>query len=598
MSQYTPPLQDIQFVLNELAGLREISELPGFGEATPDLVQAVLEEAGTFASEVIAPINHKGDIEGVRLEEGQPRTASGWREAYAQFTQAGWPALAAPKDLGGQNLPSLVAAAVEEMWNGGSVAFGLLTLLSRGAINVLQHAGSDNLKAKFLSRMVSGEWTGTMVLTEPQAGSDLSAVRTQAVPEGDGTYRLCGTKIFITYGDHDLAPNVVHLVLARVQGAPAGTKGISLFAVPKVVVNEDGSLGERNDVKCVSLERKLGLHATPTCVMAFGDTKGAVGYLVGEENRGLEYMFIMMNSARFAVGLEGIGLAERAYQQARAYARERVQGVEQGSGVGTKVPIIRHPDVRRMLLSMKSRIEAMRALAAVIAASMDKAAVHPDPKERSSNLAFVDLMMPIVKGWFTETGLNITSMGIQVHGGTGFIEETGAAQHLRDARITTIYEGTTGIQAMDLIGRKVGRDAGRTIRSVIERMKEVQAELEKPDHAELRAIGLQLKKGVSDLSEAVEFLTESYATGPKPALAGSVPFLELLGIVSGGWQMGRAALAAHRLLAGGGSDREFLQSKILTCCFYADHVLSQSAGLRHAIVFGADATLALSESAF
>lgn len=597
MSQYTPPLQDMQFVLNELVDLHDIAALPGYGEATPDLARAVLDEAGVFASEVIAPLNHSGDVEGVRLEGGQPCMPAGWTQAYTRFVEAGWPALSAPEKLGGQNLPSVLAAPVEEMWNSASVAFGLLSLLSRGAVNVLQHAGSPELQQRYLPRMVSGEWTGTMVLTEPQAGSDLSAVRTRAIRAADGSYRLHGTKIFITYGDHDLVPNVVHLVLARVEGAPAGTKGISLFAVPKVLVNDDGSLGERNDVRVVSIERKLGLHATPTCVMAFGDGPGAVGYLVGQENCGLEHMFIMMNSARFAVGLEGIGLAERAYQKARDYARERVQGVEQGGGTGAKVPIIRHPDVRRMLLSMKSRIEAMRALSAVMAASMDQAALHPDPEARELHQAFVELMMPIAKGWFTETGLDIASMGIQVHGGVGFIEETGAAQYLRDARITTIYEGTTGIQAMDLVGRKIGRDGGRAISALIVRMRQVQAELESHVNAELRSIGAQLSKGIGDLEAAVESLVNSWAGGPKPALAGSGPFLELLGIVAGAWQMGRAALAADRLLASD-PDSEFLSSKSLSCRFYADHVLSRSAGLRHAIVSGADTTLAFSESAF
>ena len=599
MTQYTPPIQDIRFALQELAGLDEIAALPGYDDATPDLVEAVLEQAGTFASEVISPINRTGDHEGVRLEQGQPRMASGWKDAYAQFAEGGWTSLSAPKEIGGQGLPFLVGAAVEEMWNGASVAFGLLTLLSRGAINVLEHSGSDALKAKYLPRLVSGEWTGTMVLTEPQAGSDLSAVRTRARPQGDGTYRLSGTKIFITYGDHDLTPNIVHMVLARVDGAPPGTKGISLFLVPKVLVNEDGSLGARNDVRCVSIERKLGLHATPTCVMAFGDEEGAVGYLVGEENRGLEYMFIMMNSARFAVGIEGIGLAERAYQQARAYARERVQGVEQGGGGSAgKVAIIQHPDVRRMLLSMKSRIEAMRALGVVIAASMDKAEADPDAETRAAHQAFVDLMMPVVKGWFAETGLNVASMGIQVHGGIGFIEETGAAQHLRDARITTIYEGTTGIQAMDLVGRKIGREGGRTIRVVIERMKAVQQELAQQTQPDLLAIGRALQQGIGELSTAADYLVETFADGPKPVLAGSVPFLELLGVVSGGWQMGRAALAAQRLLEAGSADRGFLEAKIVTGRFYADHVLAQASGLRHAIVEGSAATLALDEAAF
>jgi alkylation response protein AidB-like acyl-CoA dehydrogenase len=598
MNQYTPPLLDIQFALHELADIRGISSLPGFQESTPDVVQAILEEAGTFASEVVSPINRTGDVEGARLENGQPRMPQGWKNAYEQFVWGGWNALSVPKELGGQNLPRLIAAAVDEMWNGASVAFALLPMLTRGAINVLQLAGAEHLKQMFLPRMVSGEWSGTMVLTEPQAGSDLSAVRTRAKPVGDGTYRLSGTKIFITYGDHDLAENVVHLVLARVDGSPSGTKGISLFAVPKFAVNEDGTLGEKNEVRCVSLERKLGIHATPTCVLAFGDSAGAVAYLVGEENRGLEYMFIMMNAARFAVGLEGIGLGERAYQLARDYARERVQGVEAGSGAQTKVPIIRHPDVRRMLMSMKSRVEAMRALAVVVAASMDKAEVHPDPLERAFSEAFVELMMPVVKGWFTETGLEIASMGIQVHGGTGFIEETGAAQLLRDARITTIYEGTTGIQAMDLIGRKIGRDEGHTLKLVIQKMQDVKAELENQESAQLRAIGVGLKTAISELSKTVDFLVETYPHQPKLALAGSVPFLDLLGTVACGWQMARAALAAHRLLDGVSADSAFLKSKIVTSLFYADHVLSRAPALSYTVIHGAESTLSMDDAAF
>jgi 3-(methylthio)propanoyl-CoA dehydrogenase len=597
MNQYLPPISDIEFVLQELAGLHEITELPGFENATSDVTRAVLEEAGAFASEVISPINQTGDVEGVRFDNGSPRMPEGWKDAYAQFVSGGWNGLSVPMELGGQNLPRVVAAAVDEIWNGASVAFALLPMLTRGVINVLEQVGSEPLKAMFLPRLVSGEWTGTMVLTEPQAGSDLSAVRTCARPLGDGTYRLSGTKIFITYGDHDLAENVVHLVLARVDGAPPGTKGISLFAVPKFLPNESGELGDRNDVKCVSLERKLGLHATPTCVLAFGDRTGAIGYLVGDENRGLENMFIMMNAARFAVGLEGIGLGERAYQLARAYARERVQGVESGSSGGAKVPIIRHPDVRRMLMSMKARVEAMRALSLVIAASMDKAELHHDSQERAANLAFVDLMMPIAKGWFTENGLDIASMGIQVHGGTGFIEETGAAQYLRDARITTIYEGTTGIQAMDLVARKVCRDHGNTIFALIRSMSEVQAELERHDHSDLQAIGQQLGRAIGELSRAVTFLLDTYADNPRLALAGSAPFLDILGTVACGWQMGRAALAAYRLRASDAVDKAFLDNKIVTSRFYADHVLPRAAALSHVVVHGAEVTLAMDEAA-
>lgn len=600
MNEYVPPLKDLQFTLQALVGLHDIATLPGYGDTTPDVVSAVLNEAGAFATEVISPINRTGDMEGARLENGQPKMASGWQGAYTQFVESGWNTLSVSEALGGQNLPRVVAAAVDEMWNGASFAFALLPMLTRGAIDVLERVGSTQLKSMFLPRMVTGEWTGTMVLTEPQAGSDLSAVRTTAKRDGDGKYRLTGTKIFITYGDHDLAENIVHLVLARVEGAPSGTRGISLFAVPKRLVNEDGSLGERNDIKVVSLERKLGLHATPTCVLAFGDGDGALGYLVGQENHGLENMFIMMNAARFAVGLEGIGIGERAYQLARDYARERVQGVEAGAGDGTKVPIIRHPDVRRMLMSMKSRVEAMRTLALVIAASMDKAELHPDAGERASHQGFVELMMPIAKGWFTEAGLDIASMGIQVHGGTGFIEETGAAQYLRDARITTIYEGTTGIQAMDLVSRKIGRDGAVTIRRVMRSMQDTQIALENASDTNLQAIGAQLQRGVNDLASAVDSLAETFATAPKRALAVSSPFLDLLGTVTCGWQIGRAALVAHDLLTAGNSDTDtdFLESKILTARFYAEHVLPLSTSLSHTVIYGADATLSMAEAAF
>lgn len=597
MNQYMPPLKDLKFAL-DLAGLQEITTLPGYEDATSDVIDAVLEEAGRFASEVVSPLNRSGDEEGARWDAGRAKMPAGWKAAYATFVESGWNSLAAPRELGGQNLPRMVAAAVEEMLNGASVAFALLPMLSRGAVQAIQAAGSDQLKRTFLPKMVSGEWTGTMVLTEPQAGSDLSAVRTMAEPQPDGTYRLSGTKIFITYGDHDLADNVVHLVLARVRGAPSGSKGISLFVVPRALVNADGSLGEPNDVKCVSLERKLGLHATPTCVLAFGDRGGAVGYLVGQENRGLEHMFIMMNSARFAVGLEGIGLGERAYQQAVAYARERLQGAEVGGDSPAKVPIIRHPDVRRMLLSMKSRIEAMRALAAVVAAAMDKAALHPDEGVRASNQSFVDVMMPVVKAWFTENGLEIASLGIQVHGGTGFIEETGAAQHLRDARITTIYEGTTGIQAMDLVGRKIGKDGGQAIRVVAAEMMAVADELRSDGHTEVKAIGLALTVACRALSRSITFLADAYAAQPKQVLAGSVPFLHLLGVVAGGWQMGRAALAARKLLGSKEADQQFLAAKIATARFYADHELSRADGLAHAICNGHSAVLGISEASF
>ena len=598
MSEYIAPLREMRFVLTELAGLDEISALPGFEDATPDTVEAVLEEAGKFAAGVLAPLNRVGDLQGARWENGHVFTPPGWRDAYDQFRDAGWTALAIPKEYGGQGLPQLVSAMVEEMWNGSNLAFALCPFLNRGAIAALEVAGSQQIKQRYLQKMVSGEWTGTMNLTEPQAGSDLAALRTRAVPGADGTYGIQGQKIFISYGEHDLADNIVHLVLARTPDAPAGTKGISLFVVPKVLVDNEGTLGARNDVRCASIEHKLGIHGSPTAMLAFGDAGGAVGYLVGQENRGLEYMFVMMNEARFAVGLQGIGLAERAYQRALAYARERVQGSEVGRKDGARVAIIRHPDVRRMLMSMKCRIEAMRALAAVVAASLDRAHAHPDAATRRQNQAFVDLMMPVVKAWSTENGMDIASLGVQIHGGMGFVEETGAAQHLRDARITTIYEGTTGIQAGDLVGRKIAREGGRTILWVIAQMVEVGALLAKQDDADLSTIGYALGNGTQALASSVRFVVETYERDPKRVLVGAVPFLELFGIVAGGWQMGRSALAASRLLGQGDDDSAFLRTKILTERFYADHFLSRVSGLASTVALGSEAAIAMADENF
>ncbi|MDT4818240.1 3-methylmercaptopropionyl-CoA dehydrogenase [compost metagenome] len=484
------------------------------------------------------------------------------------------------------------------MWNAANVSFGLCPMLTRGAIEAIELRGSDTLKATYLPKLVSGEWTGTMNLTEPQAGSDLAAVRSRAEPQGDGTYKVFGQKIFITYGEHDLTDNIVHLVLARVPGAPEGVKGISLFVVPKFLVNPDGSLGARNDVRCVSIEHKLGIHGSPTAVLAFGDQGGATGWLVGEENRGLEYMFIMMNAARFSVGIEGVGLAERAYQRALAYARERVQGGELGAKSRDKVAIIRHPDVRRMLLSMKSRTEAMRALACMVAAAMDNAHSHADDAQRQQAQAFVDLMIPVVKGWSTENAIDIASLGVQIHGGMGFIEETGAAQHLRDARITTIYEGTTGIQAADLIGRKIARENGRTIGLVIEQMRAVAQQLLDDGDATLQVIAGALGQGIVALEQAVDFIVRNYEAQVRNVSVGSVPFLELFGIVAGGWQLAHAALIARQRLAAGSAEQDFYRAKLLTARFYADHLLAKAGGLAHSVVNGGDAALELDDGQF
>jgi 3-(methylthio)propanoyl-CoA dehydrogenase len=590
MQEYQAPLADMRFVLRELVDHALIARLPGFEDATLELGEAVLEEAAKFAGGVLSPLNRTGDREGVRWRDTEVITASGWKQAYAQFVEGGWNALSCPHEFGGQNLPRTLSALVEEMWNGANMAFTLCPMLTRGAIEAIDLKGSQQLKEKYLPKMVSGEWTGTMNLTEPQAGSDLAAVRTLAEPIGGGRYKLKGQKIFITYGEHDLTENVIHMVLARTPGAPEGVKGMSLFVVPKFLVNADGSLGARNDVRCLSVEHKLGIHASPTCVLAYGQQGEALGELIGEENRGLEYMFIMMNAARFAVGLEGIGLSERAFQAAHAFANERVQGTE--PGVKGRVPIARHPDIRRMLLTLKSKTEAMRALASVSAVSLDAARVHPDAKERARYQAFADLMIPVIKGWCTENSVALTSLAIQVHGGMGFIEETGVAQLYRDARITPIYEGTTGIQANDLIGRKIARDGGSAAESVIAEMRQLAPAI--AAESSLAAAGRVFFAGVDALQSAVRHVVSHYGKDMRGVSAGAVPLLELFGIVAGGWQLLRSAVVARQRLAAapGAAEEGFYRAKIETARFYADHVLSQAPGLAHAIVAGSAAVLA------
>jgi alkylation response protein AidB-like acyl-CoA dehydrogenase len=593
MHEYQAPLADMKFVLRELVDLELLAQLPGFGELTLDVADAVLDEAAKFAAGVLSPLNRSGDLEGARWQEGQVLTAGGWKQAYARFAADGWNAISCPAELGGQNLPRALSALIEEMWNGANMAFALCPMLTRGAIDAIELRGSEAQRNTYLPKMVSGEWTGTMNLTEPQAGSDLSAVRTRAVPNGDGRYRITGQKIFITYGDHDLTGNIIHMVLGRVAGAPEGVKGISLFLVPKFLVNADGSLGERNDVHCVSIEHKLGIHASPTCVLSYGQKGGAIAELIGEENRGLEYMFIMMNAARYSVGLEGVGLSERAYQTALAYARERIQSTEAGVRGGPRVPIVRHPDVRRMLLLMKSQTEAMRALAGVVAVSLDAARLHPRAEERERHQAVADLMIPVIKGWCTENSVDIASLGIQVHGGVGFVEETGAAQYVRDARITPIYEGTTGIQANDLIGRKLARDGGRAARTVIAQMRALAGDLAATPN--LTEAAAEFSTAIDALERAIRYVVENYATDIRGVSVGAVPMLKLFGIVAGGWQLLRSALISEQRLAaptGNGADADFHEAKILTARFYADHVLSQASGLAHSIVHGAAGALA------
>ncbi len=590
MSAYTAPLKDMKFVLNELAGMAEVAKLPGCEDATPDTVDAILEEAAKFTTEVLDPLNWTGDQEGSQWKDGAVKTPKGFKEAYKQFVEGGWNGLPLDPEWGGQGLPKLVSTPVTEMVTSANMAFSLCPLLTQGAIEALLLCGSDQLKKTFLDKMVSGAWTGTMNLTEPQAGSDLALLRSKAMREGDH-YRISGQKIFITYGEHDMTENIVHLVLARTPDAPPGVKGISLFVVPKFMVKPDGSLGERNTAVCASIEHKLGIHASPTAVMVFDN---AVGYLVGEENKGLSYMFVMMNAARFGVGMEGVAIAERAYQRALAYAKDRMQGNDLAGGAKT-VAIINHPDVRRMLMLMKSQTEAMRALAYVVAGAMDAAHRHPDKATRQQNQAFAELMIPVVKGWSTETGIDVASLGVQIHGGMGFIEETGAAQHLRDARITTIYEGTTGIQANDLVGRKIAREGGVTIKGWLQMMTALDAKLAGSKNADIAVIRATLAAGTKAVAECVDYIVATAGTDPKAAFSGAVPFLKLMGIVCGGWQMARSALVAEKKLAEGGGDAAFYKTKITTARFYVDHVLVQAPGLAATMVSGSAGVMAVSE---
>ncbi|HWK45617.1 MAG TPA: acyl-CoA dehydrogenase [Stellaceae bacterium] len=586
MTPYAPPIADMRFILNEIADLAGLAALPGCEAASPDTVAAILDEAAKLARDVLAPLNASGDREGSRLENGVVRTPAGFKEAYRTYVDGGWNALPFDEAHGGQGLPFVVATAVLEMWNSANLAFALCPILTVGAVELLQAHGSEEQKTLYLDKLVTGEWTGTMNLTEPQAGSDVGALRTRAT-RADGHYRLTGQKIFITYGDHDMTPNIVHLVLARLPDAPPGTKGISLFVVPKFLVNPDGSLGERNDIRTVSLEHKLGIHASPTAVLAFGDADGAIGYLIGEENRGMEYMFTMMNNARLNVGLQGVAIGERAYQQARDFARTRIQGKPLGaSRAAGALPIIHHPDVRRMLLGMKAQTEASRALAYYVAAALDRSRHDPDPVARAEQQALVDLLIPVVKAWSTDLGCEIASTGVQIHGGMGFIEETGAAQHYRDARITPIYEGTNGIQAMDLLGRKLLRDKGEAASRFVATMRALDPELAAQQGDDLATIRGLLTEGIDALATATGRLIETWGDDPAAAAAGSVAYLKLFGTVAGGWLMAKAALAAQAALRQPGSDARFNEAKLMTARYFAEQYLPGAAALLPAIAGG------------
>ncbi|MCX7360601.1 MAG: acyl-CoA dehydrogenase [Alphaproteobacteria bacterium] len=569
---YTAPLADMRFALREVAGLGRVAGLPGYEHATDDTVDAVLEEAARLAGNGLAPLNRDGDKVGATLENGVVRTAPGFAAIYKEFVAGGWNSLPFDPEFGGQGMPWLLATTVQEMWQAANMGFGLVLLLNQGAIDAIHHHGSPAQKAQYLPKMISGDWTGTMNLTEPQAGSDLGQLKSRAVKEGDH-YKVTGQKIFITYGEHDMAENIVHLVLARTPDAPAGVRGISLFIVPKFLPNEDGTPGKRNDLKCVSLEHKLGIHASPTCVMSFGDDGGAIGYLVGEEGRGLSYMFTMMNNARLSVGIQGLAIAERAYQQAASFARTRVQSKDDGKPNPVPVSIVHHPDVRRMLMSMRAQIEAMRALGYYTAAGIDGALRHPDKEAARKTQDRVDLLIPIVKAWFTDLGNEIASTGVQIHGGMGFIEETGAAQHLRDARILPIYEGTNGIQARDLVGRKVAKDGGETMLGLVAEMRALAGELKAAPGDDMEAIRDGVLASAEALEEATIWVAQSVKAELVTALAGSGPFLRLAGTALGGWLLARSALVAQNRLATRDGDPAFMEAKLITARFYAEVIL-------------------------
>jgi alkylation response protein AidB-like acyl-CoA dehydrogenase len=592
MADYSFPYKDAAFVIDELIEFDRLCQEAGLEEVNGELVHAILEEASRLAADVIAPLNVVGDQKGATLDEVGVRETPGFADAYRQYAEGGWASLPFDEEYGGQGMPKIVGTATEEIWQSANLSFSLCPLLTHGAVDALEQHGSDELKAIYLPRMISGEWTGTMNLTEPQAGSDLAAVATRAVPEGDH-YRLSGQKIFITWGDHQMTDNVIHLVLARLPDAPPGVKGISLFLVPKFLLDENGEPGERNDVHCVSVEHKLGIHASPTCVMSFGDKGGAIGYLIGKENRGLMAMFTMMNVARQSVGLQGLSVSSRSYQQALAWAKERLQGTRSD---GSRYPIIEFPDVRRMLMLMKSGTEAMRALAYVAAAEIDRSRLAKDPAQAARHFARVELFTPIVKGWLTEMSQELTSYGIQIHGGMGFVEETGSAQYYRDARITTIYEGTTGIQANDLVGRKTLANDGEVLALLLDDVEATATVL--AADAELASLGAALMQSLEAARTARQWLLERAREDRDVAGAASVNFLMLLGYVCGGWLMGQSALKASARLASGSGDTAFLKAKLVTARFYCEHLLPRAGACLAAIEAGPESMMALTADQF
>jgi acyl-CoA dehydrogenase len=583
---YSAPVDDIMFTLKTAVGLPDLIADGLYDGLDEDTVRAVIEEAGKFGAEVLAPLNRPGDVEGSKLVDGRVETPAGWKEAYRQFAESGWSALPCPEDFGGQGLPSVVAMAACEIWNASNLSFGLCPLLTQGAIDALEADGSEELKRTFLPKMVSGIWTGTMNLTEPQAGSDLAALKTKAVKQTDGTYRIFGTKIFITYGDHELTENIVHLVLARLPDAPPGTRGISLFVVPKYLVNADGSLGARNDVVCAGLEHKIGIHASPTCVMKFGEKNGAVGYLLGTENRGLNTMFIMMNAARLAVGMQGVALAERATQGAVAYASERRQGRTASSKAGEMERILEHADIRRTLLSMKSLTQAARAICLVLAREIDISQLGVTETQRKAAASRAAILTPVAKAFSTDIAVEVASMGIQVHGGTGFIEETGAAQYYRDARILPIYEGTNGIQAIDLVTRKLPLDGGAAVGRFLTEFAETAAEVRQSNRPEFGLMGDRLGEASAALQHATQWMAKALLRNPEEALAGATPYLRLFGLTAGGTYLARGALAAVR-------DGNAASPHVGLARFFAENHVVASLGLATSVMTGADAILGI-----
>jgi len=592
MSDYSYPAKDAAFIFKHLVDFDRMCEEGGLADVNCELAEAILEEASRLGSEVIAPLNVISDREGATLDETGVRETPGFAEAYRQYIENGWSALPFDEEYGGQGMPKIIGTAAEEVWQSSSLAFSLCPLLTHGAIDAIEKHASDELKALYLPKLISGEWTGTMNLTEPQAGSDLAAINTKAVPEGDH-YLITGQKIFITWGDHQMTDNIIHLVLARLPDAPAGVRGISLFLVPKFRLDENGEAGERNDVNCVSIEHKLGIHGSPTCVMVYGDKGGAVGYLVGEPHRGLMAMFTMMNAARQSVGLQGLSLSSRSYQQALGWAKERLQGTRSD---GSRFPIIEFPDVRRMLMLMRSGTEAMRGLAYLAAAEIDRSRLATDPEQAARHHARVELLTPVVKGWLTELSQEITSHGIQIHGGMGYVEETGSAQYYRDARITTIYEGTTGIQANDLVGRKTLANNGEVLADLLQDIQGTAEQLAAID--ELSAIGTALQQGVAEAVDARQWIIDNAGQNRDVAGAAGVNFLMLLGYVCGGWIMGASALKAASLLAAGGGDTAFLKAKLVSARFYCEHLLPRAGACLVSVKAGPGSMMEMPVEAF